>query len=99
MEPLLERAAAERLSVVKVHSHPTGYAAFSGTDDEGDARLLPMIRGWVEADIPHGSAVMLPDGQMFGRILCPDKTFAPLEMINVVGDDLLLATRSPHTRG
>ncbi len=88
MEPLLEHAAAERLSVVKVHGHPTGYAAFSATDDEGDARLLPMIRGWVEADIPHGSAVMLPDGQMFGRILRPDKTFAPIEMINVVGDDL-----------
>jgi hypothetical protein len=88
IEPLLERAAAERLSVVKVHSHPTGYAAFSDTDDEGDARLLPMIRGWVEADIPHGSAVVLPDGQMFGRYLRADNSFAPLDMINVVGDDL-----------
>ena len=37
--PLLDRASAERLSVVKIHSHPTGYAAFSGTDDEGDQRL------------------------------------------------------------
>ncbi|MGC2223816.1 MAG: ThiF family adenylyltransferase [Methylocella sp.] len=88
IEPLLERAAAERLSVVKVHSHPIGYGAFSNTDDEGDARLLPMIRGWVEADIPHGSAVMLPDGQIFGRYLRADNCFAPIEMINVVGDDL-----------
>jgi ThiF family/Prokaryotic homologs of the JAB domain len=88
IERLLERAAAERLSVVKVHSHPTGYAAFSNTDDEGDARLLPMIRGWIEADIPHGSAVMLPDGQMFGRYLCADNNLAPLQMINVIGDDL-----------
>lgn len=88
IEPLLERAAAERLSVVKVHSHPTGYAAFSNTDDEGDARLLPLIRGWVEANILHGSAVMLPDGQMFGRYLRSDNSFAPLDMINVVGDDL-----------
>ena len=76
--PMLERAAAERLSVVKIHSHPAGYAAFSGTDDEGDARLLPMIRGWVEADIPHGSAVMLPDGQMFGRILRSKELFEPI---------------------
>src|SRR3954453_9030322 len=66
--PMLDRAAAEGLSVVKVHSHPGGYAAFSLTDDKGDERLLPMIRGWVEADVPHGSAVMLPDGQMFGRV-------------------------------
>lgn len=85
--PLLERATAEGLSVVKIHSHPTGYGSFSDTDDENDARLLPMIRGWVEADIPQGSAVMLPDGQMFGRIWTK-AGFAPLALINVVGDDL-----------
>lgn len=86
--PFLDRAAAEGLSVVKVHSHPTGYAAFSMTDDKGDERLLPMIRGWVEADVPHGSAVMLPDGQMFGRVLGPDGTFEPIYCISVAGDDL-----------
>ena len=26
--------------------------------------------GWIDPDIPRGSANMLPDGQMFGRI-CP----------------------------
>jgi hypothetical protein len=86
---VLERAAAERLSVVKVHSHPTGYAAFSATDDEGDARLLPMIKGWVEADILHGSAVMLPDGQMFGRILRAGDALEPIRCISVAGDNLL----------
>jgi molybdopterin/thiamine biosynthesis adenylyltransferase len=86
--PLLDRATDERLSVVKIHSHPGGYAAFSGTDDEGDTRLQPMIRGWVEADIPHGSAIMLPGGEVFGRVLQPDGTFEPITMINVVGDDL-----------
>jgi hypothetical protein len=88
IEPLLERAVADRLSVVKIHSHPTGYGAFSKTDDIGDNRLLPMIRGWIEADIPHGSAVMLPDGQMFGRILGADGVMTPIAAINVVGDDL-----------
>jgi hypothetical protein len=34
---------------------PGGYAAFSMTDDKGDERLLPMIRGWVETDAPHDS--------------------------------------------
>jgi hypothetical protein len=87
--PMLDRAAAERLSVVKVHSHPTGYGAFSATDDAGDARLLPMIRGWVEADVFHGSAVMLPYGQMFGRVMLDDGSFAPIDCISVAGDDLL----------
>ncbi len=86
--PMLDRAAEEGLSVVKVHSHPGGYGAFSPTDDEGDAHLLPMIRGWVESDIPHGSVVMLPDGQMFGRILGAEKVFEPVDCINVAGDDL-----------
>jgi molybdopterin/thiamine biosynthesis adenylyltransferase/proteasome lid subunit RPN8/RPN11 len=88
--PMLERAAEKGLSVVKVHSHPTGYAEFSRTDDEGDACLLPMVRGWVEADVPHGSAVMLPNGDMFGRVVA-DATgdFEPLASISVAGDELL----------
>src|SRR5712692_7147075 len=85
--PLLDLATGERLSLIKVHSHPTGYATFSVTDDEGDARLLPMIRGWIEADIPHGSAIMLPDGQMFGRFLDQDGSLKQLALINVVGHD------------
>lgn len=86
--PILERALAERLSVMKIHSHPNGYAAFSSIDDEGDARLLPMIRGWVENNMPHGSVVMLPDGQMFGRIVTPTGMFNPMATISVAGDDL-----------
>jgi proteasome lid subunit RPN8/RPN11 len=84
---MLERAEAERLTVVKIHSHPTGYAAFSKTDDDSDARLLPMIRGWVEADILHGSAVMLPDGEIFGRVLRGER-FEPIACVSVAGDDL-----------
>jgi proteasome lid subunit RPN8/RPN11 len=86
--PMLERAAAEKLSVVKVHSHPTGHAAFSLTDDKSDRQLLPMIRGWVEADVPHGSVVMLPDGQMFGRFLDSAGELEPIDCIAVAGDDL-----------
>ena len=86
--PMLDRAAEEGLSVIKVHSHPSGSAAFSATDDKADARLLPMIRGWVEADIAHGSAVMLPGGVMFGRVLRSGKELEPIDCIAVTGDDL-----------
>lgn len=86
--PLLDRATAERLSVIKVHSHPGGHPKFSASDDQSDEKLIPMIRGWVEADIPHGSAVMLPGGQMFGRVWGPGQGFTPIECINIVGDDL-----------
>lgn len=85
---ILERAASLGLSVVKVHSHPGGYPKFSDIDDEGDARILPMIRGWVEADVPHGSVVMLPEGEMFGRIFDGETAMHPIAAISVAGDDL-----------
>jgi hypothetical protein len=87
--PGLERAAAKGLSVIKIHSHPTGYAEFSRTDNDSDAQLLPMVRGWVEADVPHGSAVMLPDGEMFGRVMTGNKEFEPIASVSVAGDELL----------
>ena len=87
IEQLLDQAEAEKLSIVKVHSHPGGYRSFSPTDDESDRLLLPMIRGSIEADIPHGSAVMLPSGEIFGRVLLKDG-FAPIDCVSVAGDDL-----------
>jgi ThiF family protein/JAB domain-containing protein similar to deubiquitination enzymes len=86
--PILDQAAKHKLSIVKVHSHPTAYAAFSSMDDEGDSRLLPSFREWVEEDVLHGSAIMLPDGQMIGRYLDADADWRSLAAINVVGDDL-----------
>lgn len=86
--PVLDRATEEDFSIVKIHSHPNSYPAFSATDNEGDARLMPMIRNWIEADILHGSAIMLPDGQMFGRVLRSDSVLEPIECISVAGDDL-----------
>ena len=86
--PLLNRATDQRLSVVKVHSHPNGATAFSAIDDESDKRFLPSVLDWVEADVLHGSTIMLPDGQMRGRVLDAKFGFEPIDCINVVGDDL-----------
>jgi ThiF family/Prokaryotic homologs of the JAB domain len=86
--PILDRAAEKGLSVIKVHSHPGGYPEFSDTDDIGDNRLLPMVRGWVEGDIAHGSTVMLPSGEMFGRVLMEHGVMCSLSSISVAGDDL-----------
>ena len=88
LEPLLEIADQDNLSVIKVHSHPSGYAQFSDVDDHGDQQLLPMIRDWLEDNHPHGSAVMLPDGQLFGRVLTENSAFAPIDLITVIGDEL-----------
>lgn len=87
--PLLERAERSGGTLVKVHSHPGGYPAFSEVDDESDQQLLPSLRDWFDDDRPHASAVMLPDGRMFGRIVGSDGELRPLALINVAGDDML----------
>lgn len=87
IEDALDRAEAEGLSFIKIHSHPNGYPAFSSFDDKSDGLLLPMVRGSIDLDVPHGSAVMLPSGEIFGRVLT-DEGLASLECVNVVGDDL-----------
>jgi hypothetical protein len=91
-EGVLRRAAERGLAVVKVHSHPTGHAAFSETDDASDGDLFPSVMGWTDDPGPHGSAVMLPDGRMFARAAYDDGRgdvqFVPVERVTVAGDDI-----------
>ena len=84
---LLDEADRRSLSVVKFHSHPGGYAHFSRVDDETDNLLFPRIAGWVEADVPHASVVMLPGGRMLGRIFAAG-AFQAISRVSVIGDDI-----------
>src|SRR5436190_18597747 len=86
--PLLEEAEQRDLAILKIHSHPGGYPQFSSVDDEADYDLLNSVFGWTDSEFPHASAVMLPDGRMFGRAAVRDGTFQPLDSILVPGDDL-----------
>jgi hypothetical protein len=86
--PLLEDASRRDLAILKIHSHPGGYPQFSVTDDEADADLFNSVFGWTDSAFPHASAVMLPDGTMFGRAAMTDGTFQLVDSILVPGDDL-----------
>src|SRR5262249_55204275 len=86
--PLLEAASRRDLAILKIPSHPGGYPQFSSVDDESDADLFNSVFGWTDSVFPHASAVMLPDGTMFGRAAMRDGTFQPLESIVVPGDDI-----------
>jgi len=88
LRPLLERATARDLAILKIHSHPGGYAQFSSVDDAADADLFTSVFGWTDSTLPHTSAVMLPDGSMFGRAAMRNGTFQPLDSILVPGDDI-----------
>lgn len=84
---LLEEAVRHGLSVVKVHSHPAFYERFSPLDDESDEETFSSVNSWMDDDRPHGSAVMLPDGRMFGRV-CNSDGWQSFSMISIAGDDL-----------
>lgn len=90
VDPLLPDAAKRGLGIIKVHSHPTGYPAFSDFDDESDLSFLDSVHQFLEDDRPHGSAVMLPDGRIFGRVLDFEREFYPIELVAVAGDDVRL---------
>lgn len=85
---VLADAARRGLAVLKVHSHPGGHDRFSAFDDASDGELFPSVFGWVDSDLPHGSAVMLPGGRVFGRAALPGDAFAPFARVAVAGDDL-----------
>lgn len=86
--PILEEAMKRDMAVVKVHGHPERVEHFSEIDDASDQELFPSIFGWVNEDYPHGSAVMLPNGRMFGRAVFPDDSMIPFWSIAVAGTDL-----------
>lgn len=90
--PLLAKATAEGMSVLKIHSHPDGFREFSGTDDLSDQRLFESVFGWVDGDGPHASAIMLPDGSLIARAVHPDGSFQAIPKICVIGDDIQLWT-------
>ncbi len=85
---LLDEAEKRQLSLVKIHSHPSGYADFSERDARNDNELLPIIKEWVGNDLIHGSAIMLPSGEIFGKTYPITGEPEDLYSVNVVGHDL-----------
>lgn len=86
--PLLEEAMKRDMAILRIHSHPTGFEEFSSVDDESDRDLFSSVHGWTDSEAPHVSAVMLPDGRMFGRGVVPGPDFVVLDSIAVAGDSV-----------
>jgi hypothetical protein len=96
--PLLHKAAARDLGILKIHSHPTGCEDFSAIDTATDKDLFNSVFGWTDSQFPHASAVMLPDGRMFGRAFLEDGSFQPIDSILVPGHDLMFWTAQAQAK-
>lgn len=88
LSPLLEQANKRGLSIIKFHSHPSGFAEFSVTDDQSDRELFGSIHGWVDGVTLHASAILLPDGALVVRAVLADGTFQRFDRVTVIGDQI-----------
>jgi len=83
----LETAIRRDLAVVKIHRHRRDYRFFSEVDDASDRDLFGSVYGWFDGDRPHASCVMLPSGEIFGRIVTELGGFHLLDSVAVADDD------------
>jgi len=102
IEKAIDRAEAENLTLVLVHSHPGGQFAFSTTDNESDQAVMPsLVQSHGEF---HCSAIMTPDGAVRARYYTKGLVPRPIELVSVAGDDILYwwdqdaTTRGPAGR-
>lgn len=88
IERALDRAEPSNLTLVLMHSHPGAQFEFSTLDDTSDQELM---RSALEnhGDF-HCSAIMVPDGAIRARYYGRDLNARPIELVTVVGDDILL---------
>lgn len=86
--PAIEKAARDGLSLLKIHSHPGGYAAFSSIDDFSDGEFFDSLLGWVDGCQPHCSLIFLPDKSFIGRRFHENGQFTPVDRILVAGEDV-----------
>lgn len=85
---LIEAAANKNMAILKIHSHPGGYAKFSKMDDHSDYEFFQSVFGWCDSDSVHGSIVMLPEGKIFGRVFTSDLKTFKFDKISVAGDTI-----------
>ena len=98
VDDLLPDAYGKGQAIIKVHSHPAAYRRFSEVDDRSDTALFASITSLLDDGLPHASVIMLPDGEMFGRVLGTDgEIVAPLDTIMSVGHNIRIWTATSQT--
>lgn len=93
LDAALEAAKADDLSIFLVHSHPSGYPDFSKLDDESDAEVMPsLFLASVDVAVHdgrwHGSAIMLPTGELCARTYDQECKPRAVELVAIYGDNL-----------
>lgn len=83
IEEAIDRAEADDLAVVLLHSHPNGFFGFSSADDDSDRITMPALDAALGP--LHGSAIMVPDGAILARTYTPEGSAELIERVSVAG--------------
>jgi hypothetical protein len=86
--PLIERAKAKGMAILKIHCHPGGGEFFSDYDTESDLSLFTGIHSWLDDGLPHASCIMLSDGRIFGRFINKEIQFEKADQILIAGSTI-----------
>ena len=84
----IEQMDKDGLALVTVHSHPGGFEEFSNLDNDNDKILFSSVNNWFNDNRPNGSAIMLPDGHIFGRVVTCKGKFIPFSHISIAGSSI-----------
>jgi hypothetical protein len=86
IEQGIDLAQQKGLALVLIHSHPGGTSDFSDVDDRSDQEIIPCI--FAACGDVHGTAIMLPNGFIFGRLYSPEMHVSTINLVSIIGTDL-----------
>lgn len=83
---LMDKAMDKHMAIMRMHSHPGGWAHFSKADLATDKEFFGnLMTAWCEDGLPHLSTIMLPDGKIIGKVYYADGTVQKLDFSLVIG--------------
>lgn len=89
LDTALERANAEGLSIILIHSHPNGFWGFSDIDNESDRDVVPdLIDELSSPGSVVGTAVVMPDGAIRARLYDTSMYSKDIFQVQVCGDGI-----------
>lgn len=94
--PFLDEVEKRNFAILKIHSHPGGYDKFSSIDDKSDHEFFTTAFNWSETNSVHGSAIMLPDGRMIGRVFNKNLLSIEMDKISVASNSILIWRKEIH---
>lgn len=86
LEKAIDSADEKMMSIILVHSHPGGLLEFSEMDDTSDVQTMLSLSQAVDA--VHGSAIMIPEGNMRARLYRDGEYSMDVDLVTVAGDDI-----------